>query len=244
MINPDIRVCPSPKASSRFVGPRWSTLVHTTRLIFCFHSVQTTTNWCGSNQACLYVVKWSLMESNLNYQGKKCKRTLSSYLYDFTAFLSQPSKVPMSSGVRRYNTELDGQTALVFTSPVSCKLRVFNFTSYLLSGQGKSYGRNGGSIGRLPTRLFLLFAWNSRLPITFTLDHIQLPIFASLRSPRCSSVAVFLAASWICHLPDLRAGFITAFASIVAARLYFPRGGHPLVVQMHRAPPADYRNPN
>ena len=69
----------------------------------------------------------------------------------------------------------------------------FNFTSYLLScgEEGNGEKSSGGSIGRVPTRRFLLFARNPRLPITFVLDHIQLPIFASLRSPvfirRCFS---------------------------------------------------------
>lgn len=51
------------------------------------------------------------------------------------------------------------------------------------------------SIGQVPTRQFLLFARNPRLPITFALDHIQLPIFTSLRSP-CTHLPLFF---WLLH---------------------------------------------
>lgn len=76
---------------------------------------------------------------------------------------------------------------------------VFNFTSYLLScGRSRREGKKGKGC-RLGDPLvgfqldgFCSFARNPRLPITFALDHIQLPIFASLRSLRAHLPSVFL----------------------------------------------------
>lgn len=64
----------------------------------------------------------------------------------------------------------------------ACKIKRFNFTGYLLFGEGGSYGAISNLLVGFQLEEFLLFARNPRLPITFALDHVQLPILAGLRS--------------------------------------------------------------
>lgn len=64
----------------------------------------------------------------------------------------------------------------------ACKIERFNFTGYLLFGEGGSYGAISNLLVRFQLEEFLLFARNPRLSITFALDHVQLPILAGLRS--------------------------------------------------------------